>query len=208
MLDPRTLKAISLYWRHESKKESKTSTQVWTKPSAVSVDVPEDVFCCLVTKSCPTLLQPHGLQPARLLYGISQVRILEWVAISSSRVSSQHRAQTHVSCRSHIGRQILYHSTKKVTVYLSRQFTSFKSQTLPNTSYFLGTVLTGMMIKTVFVVTHTSVPTWKADRSSGRVIQDSFVYSTTNESRGPYSQEVYNLVREMHKHTKKKVRKG
>ena len=168
------------------------------------MDVPEDVFFCLVTKSCPTLLQPYGLQPARLLYGISQVRILEWVAISSSRVSSQHRAQTHISCRFHIGRQILYHSvSKKVTVYLSRQFTSFKSQTLINTSYVLGTVLTGMMIKTVFVVTHTSVPAWKADRSSGRVIQDSFVHSTTNENRGSYSQEVYNLVREMHKHTKK-----
>ena len=25
-------------------------------------------FCCLVTRSCPTLLQPHGLQPARLLF--------------------------------------------------------------------------------------------------------------------------------------------
>ena len=24
-------------------------------------------YCCLVTKPCPTLLQPHGLQPARLL---------------------------------------------------------------------------------------------------------------------------------------------
>ena len=23
--------------------------------------------CCLVTKSCPTLLQPHGIQPTRLL---------------------------------------------------------------------------------------------------------------------------------------------
>ena len=31
---------------------------------------PELVFlpCCLVAKSCPTLLQPHGLQPARLLH--------------------------------------------------------------------------------------------------------------------------------------------
>ena len=86
---------------------------MWTKSSAVSVDALEDVFCCLVTKSCPTLLQPHQLQPARLLYGISQARILEWVAISSSSVSSQHRAQTHVSCRSHVGRQILNHSASE-----------------------------------------------------------------------------------------------
>ena len=92
---------------------------------------------------------------------------------------------------------------------LRRWFTSFKSQTFMNTSYVLGTVLTGMTIKTVFLLTHTSVPAWKADRSSGRVIQDSFVRPTTNESRDPYSQAVYNLVREVHKQTNKKdVRKG
>ena len=39
-------------------------------------------------------------------YGISQARILEWVAISFSRGSSRHRNQTYFSC---IGRQILYH---------------------------------------------------------------------------------------------------
>ena len=26
---------------------------------------PVTMFCCLVSKSCPTLLQPHGLQPSR-----------------------------------------------------------------------------------------------------------------------------------------------
>ena len=42
-------------------------------------------FWCLVAQSC-LALQPHGLQPARLLsvHGISQARILEWVAISFS----------------------------------------------------------------------------------------------------------------------------
>ena len=43
---------------------------------------------CGHAQSCPTL-RPHGLQPARLLgHGIFQTRILEWVAISSSRGSS------------------------------------------------------------------------------------------------------------------------
>ena len=41
-----------------------------------------------------------------LVHGISQAGILEWVAISFSRGSSQHRGWTCVSC---IGRQILYH---------------------------------------------------------------------------------------------------
>ena len=43
--------------------------------------------------------------PGSSVYGISQARILEWVAISFSRGSSQPRDQTHIC----IGRQILYH---------------------------------------------------------------------------------------------------
>ena len=60
--------------------------------------------CCSVAKLCLTLLQP---QPARLLiHGISQARILEWVAISFSWGSLWPRDWTCVFC---IGRQILYH---------------------------------------------------------------------------------------------------
>ena len=51
--------------------------------------------------------RPHGLEPVRLLCPQDfQVRILEWVTISSSRRSSQSRDQTLDSC---LGRQILYH---------------------------------------------------------------------------------------------------
>ena len=56
-------------------------------------------FCCLVAKSCPTLCNPmHYSPPGCSDHGISQARILEWVAISISRGSSQPRNQTHVSC--------------------------------------------------------------------------------------------------------------
>ena len=50
-------------------------------------------FCCLVIKLCPTLLGPPGLWPTRLLclWEISQARILEWVATSFFRGSSQPR---------------------------------------------------------------------------------------------------------------------
>ena len=44
--------------------------------------------------------------PGSSVHGISQARILEWVVISSSRVSFQPRDQTCISC---FGRQILYH---------------------------------------------------------------------------------------------------
>ena len=47
--------------------------------------------------------------PGSSVHRIFQARILEWVAISFSRGSSQLRNQTRVSCISSIGRQILYH---------------------------------------------------------------------------------------------------
>ena len=44
--------------------------------------------CCLVAKSCLTLVTPWTVtQPGSSVYGISQARILEWVAISFSRRS-------------------------------------------------------------------------------------------------------------------------
>ena len=50
------------------------------------------------------------------VHGISQTRILEWVAISFSRESSQARDQTHVSC---ISRWVLYHwATREAPVLL------------------------------------------------------------------------------------------
>ena len=61
-------------------------------------------------QSCPTLCDPvdcslpgssvHGVLQARILHEILQARILEWVAISSSRRSSQPRDQILVSCGS------------------------------------------------------------------------------------------------------------
>ena len=57
--------------------------------------------CCLVTQSSPTLSQPHGLPggslPGSSVHGISQAKILNWIAISSSKGSSPPRDQTHVS---------------------------------------------------------------------------------------------------------------
>ena len=60
--------------------------------------------CSVVSYS----LQPHGLYspPGSSVHRISQARILEWVAISSSRRSSRPRDRTHVSCPS---RWIHYH---------------------------------------------------------------------------------------------------
>ena len=56
------------------------------------------MFLLLAAQLCPTLLQPMDFSlPGSSLYGISQARILEWVAISFPRGSSQPRDQTQIS---------------------------------------------------------------------------------------------------------------
>ena len=60
----------------------------------------------LVTQSCPTLCNPMDCSlPGFSIHRISQARKLEWIAISSSKGSSQPKDQTQVS---RVGRQILY----------------------------------------------------------------------------------------------------
>ena len=64
----------------------------------------------MCAQSCPTLCDPLDCSlPDLSVCGIIQARILEWVAISSSRGSSWPRDWTHDSCISCIDRQILYH---------------------------------------------------------------------------------------------------
>ena len=58
----------------------------------------------LVAQSCPTLCDPMDCSFS--VHGILPARILEWVAMPSSRGSSRPRDQICIFC---IGRQILYH---------------------------------------------------------------------------------------------------
>ena len=52
-----------------------------------------------VIQSCPTLCDPVDCSlPGSSIHGLFQARVLEWVAISFSRVSSQSRDRTQVSC--------------------------------------------------------------------------------------------------------------
>ena len=62
---------------------------------------------CVRAPSCLTVCNPMDCSlPGSSVHGMFQARILVWVAISSSRGSSQPRDQTWVS---YIGRYILYH---------------------------------------------------------------------------------------------------
>ena len=58
-------------------------------------------------------------RPGSPVHGISQARILEWVAICSSRGSSPPSDGTHISC---IGRQILYSCATWEAPLLTRPF--------------------------------------------------------------------------------------
>ena len=52
-----------------------------------------------VAQSCPTLCDPMDCSlPGSSVHGIFQAIVLEWIAISFSRGSSQPRDQTRVSC--------------------------------------------------------------------------------------------------------------
>ena len=55
--------------------------------------------CCLVAKLCPTLSHPVDcILQGSSVHGIFQARVLEWVAISSSKGFSLPRDRTDVSC--------------------------------------------------------------------------------------------------------------
>ena len=66
---------------------------------------------CSVTQSCLLCDHMDCSPPSSSVRGISQARILKWVAISCCRGSSQPRDGTHISCVSCIGRLLLYHCT-------------------------------------------------------------------------------------------------
>ena len=68
-----------------------------------------------VAQSCLTLCDPMDSSlPDSSVHGLSQARILEWVAISFSRVSSQPRDQTQVSCI--VGRRF-YHLSHQGSLF-------------------------------------------------------------------------------------------
>ena len=67
-------------------------------------------FCACVFSCIQHICDPMDCSPlSSSVCGISQARILKWVAVSYSRGPSWPRDQTCVSCISCIGRQILYH---------------------------------------------------------------------------------------------------
>ena len=99
-------------WRGREKAMSPSSMALHTRTQLLKagsgLELPP--FCAKSLQSSPILRDPMDCSlPGSSVHGISQARILEKFATSFSRGSSQLRDQTHVSCVSCVGRQILYH---------------------------------------------------------------------------------------------------
>ena len=83
------------------------SSVFFIPPLASLITMGEPMRVCSFAQLCPALCHcVDGSPPSSSVHGISQARILKWVAMSYSRGSSHPRDRTHVSC---IGRWALYH---------------------------------------------------------------------------------------------------
>ena len=109
------IKKIFLKWIFTDKWEfiaphGKKLENLVTQASQAGISTLNSPLASMCAQSCPTLCDPTDCSPpGSSVHGVFQARILGWVAISSSRGSSQLRDQTHVSCVSCIGRWSLYH---------------------------------------------------------------------------------------------------
>ena len=83
---------------------------LWSPKSFIRSPSSSCVLCAKSLQSCLTLCIPMDCSlPGSSVHGILQARILEWVAVPSSRGSSRPRDQTCVSYVSCIGKWVLYH---------------------------------------------------------------------------------------------------
>ena len=90
--------------RKKEEAKSTTTTITITTTTIITSTIKVKV---LVTKSCLTLFDPMGYSlPGSSVHGFLQAKILQWVAMPSSRGSSGPKDQTSIS---YTGRRILYH---------------------------------------------------------------------------------------------------
>ena len=94
----RKIKFFNIYRFREHLKESPASTFLAKQHYLFTTLHLVFYYCVLVAQSCLTLCNPMDCRPpGPSVHGISQARILEWVAIHFSRGSSWPRDQTQVS---------------------------------------------------------------------------------------------------------------
>ena len=131
-------------------KQSQTSffwapKSLWTVTAAMELkdaapwkESYDKAVLCLVTQSCPTLCNLMDWSPSgSSVHGILQARMLEWVAMPSSRGFSHPRDWTQVSCVA--GRFFTFWATReahdKARQHVKKQRHHFTSKGLYSQSY-------------------------------------------------------------------------
>ena len=96
-----------------------TKSQTWLSDWTKKETIDKELLLCVHAQLWLTLCNPLDYSPSgSSVHGIFQARILEWVAISSSRESSWPRDWTQVSWISCIGRQIFCHCATYLPIKL------------------------------------------------------------------------------------------
>ena len=94
-------------WPTPTRSSRSSLSPCWQRGREITMLVHRCRFQCVCVLSRVLLFcNPAGRPPGSSVHGISQARILEWVAISFSWGSSRPRDGTGVSCT---GRRVLYH---------------------------------------------------------------------------------------------------
>ena len=125
--------------------------------------------------------------PGSSIHGIFQARVLEWVAISFSRGSSQPRDQTQVSCTA--GRHLTIWATREEHILKKRHYFANKGPYSQSYGFFSnhvwmwelglkeGQALKNWCFQTM-VLENTPVSPWTARRSNQLILKEiSAVYS-------------------------------
>ena len=102
---PKFLKCLSIH----TSTHTSTYTQYTHKHTHPHTHTHKHVHTCCVLSCVGLFAIPWTVAKGSSVHGILQARILEWVAIHSSRGSYRPRDQTDISYIQWIGRQILYH---------------------------------------------------------------------------------------------------
>ena len=112
---PESSQELNIMWVLRNDRPLPVSTVVYTTRHYVMSKEKDCRFILIRMRACsvvqlhPILWDPvDSIPPGSSVHGIPQIRILEWVAISSSRWPSWPRGRTCVSCTSCIGRWNLY----------------------------------------------------------------------------------------------------
>ena len=117
------LKVGTIVWSHSTIGENFLFKYIFLKCGVLHLvlylknsDIFENCVMCSVTQSCLTVCDPIDYSPlGSFVHGIFHIRILEQVAISSSKGFSQPKDWTSISCVSCLGRWILYHCLSQPT---------------------------------------------------------------------------------------------